>query len=334
MQLLTLLASWVVLALLSAMSFPFQRQFSDSERDRLAELGDRAALAEVARLQEVPLLQSLQWLAVSLATTGFVAIAISLYGVTIGIFFAAVGVVAVPFAYRLPFVCQAADWVARQLTPVFRWLIGYARPLLGWLRQRELPAERVRLNSQVELLKLLRESPQVLSADELQRLEANLTFDQTSVADVMTPRSMIAGVEARETLGPLVLDELYKTGHSRFPVYKKDLDHMVGMLYLHDLVDLKAGEKTVAQAMHKKVYYVHERQPLSRALVGFLKTHHHLFVVVNDYRETVGLLSLEDTIEKLIGKTIIDEFDAYDDLRAVAAHNPHKNNLPINRQDI
>ena len=150
----------------------------------------------------------------------------------------------------------------------------------------------------------------------------------------MTPRSVIEAVPLGETLGPLVLDELYKTGHSRFPVYDKDLDHIVGMLYLHDLLDLRQGSQPAKEAMQTKVYFVREDRDLSHALHGFLKTKHHLFVVVNEYRETVGLLSLEDVIEALVGVKITDEFDAFDDLRAVAEHNPGRNNEPEGKEDI
>jgi CBS domain containing-hemolysin-like protein len=57
-------------------------------------------------------------------------------------------------------------------------------------------------------------------------------------------------------------------------------------------------------------------------------------VVVNQYRETVGVITVEDIIEQLIGRKIIDQFDEYDDLRAVAETNPRKNNLPKRGEDI
>ena len=53
-------------------------------------------------------------------------------------------------------------------------------------------------------------------------------------------------------------------------------------------------------------------------LAAFLKTQHHLFIVVNEFRETVGLLSLEDVIEALLGQKIIDEYDVYGDIRKAA----------------
>jgi CBS domain containing-hemolysin-like protein len=80
--------------------------------------------------------------------------------------------------------------------------------------------------------------------------------------------------------------------------------------------------------MQPRVFYIRENHSLEHALHGFLRTRHHLFIVVNEYRETVGLLSLEDVIEALLGRSIVDEFDEYDNLRKVAEGNPKGNNQP------
>ena len=121
-------------------------------------------------------------------------------------------------------------------------------------------------------------------------------------------------------LGPFVLDRLHKSGHSRFPVIKKDIDHVVGLLYVHDLFSLaKSAEKsTASKLMDSKVFYINENQPLPSALAGFLRVKHHLFIVVNEFEETTGVITIEDVLEALIGRKIVDEFDQYDDLRAVA----------------
>ena len=104
---------------------------------------------------------------------------------------------------------------------------------------------------------------------------------------------------------------------------------------LKNLLTLDTKHSSTAEkAMEPKVYYIREDQTLQHALAAFLKTHHQLFVVVNEFRETVGLLSLEDVIEALIGQKIVDEFDAHDDLRAVALRNPRLNNHPEKRQDV
>jgi CBS domain containing-hemolysin-like protein len=71
--------------------------------------------------------------------------------------------------------------------------------------------------------------------------------------------------------------------------------------------------------MSKDVYFVHEDLALQHVLEAFLKTKHHLFIVVNSFEEYVGVITIEDLLEQIIGAKIVDEFDQYDDLRAVAS---------------
>ena len=137
-------------------------------------------------------------------------------------------------------------------------------------------------------------------------------------------------------IGPLLLDELHKTGHSRFPVTDGDIDHIVGILHIRSLLTLDNGKKTsrVETAMDKKIYFINQNQKLERALSAFIKTRHHMFIVVNDYRETAGILTLEDTLEALLGRKILDEFDVVDDLRVLAARKPNKNNKSPAATDV
>ena len=80
--------------------------------------------------------------------------------------------------------------------------------------------------------------------------------------------------------------------------------------------------------------YINQNQKLEKALSAFIKTHHHLFIVVNDYRETAGIVTIEDVLEALLGRKIVDEDDVIVDLRAFAAKNPHHNNKSSAATDI
>lgn len=114
------------------------------------------------------------------------------------------------------------------------------------------------------------------------------------------------------------MDELHKSGHSRFPVYDPEKnDAIVGTLYLRDLIGNKKSGK-VKDLMSKKVFFVHEELDLNHALNGFIKTRHHMFIVVNTFEEFVGILTIEDVLEQVLGRQIVDEFDAYENLREVA----------------
>ncbi len=70
----------------------------------------------------------------------------------------------------------------------------------------------------------------LLSNDERKMLSGVMHFSDRIVKDYMTPRSVMEAVGANELLGPLVLDNLHKTGHTHFPVFEGDIDHLVGIL--------------------------------------------------------------------------------------------------------
>lgn len=217
------------------------------------------------------------------------------------------------------------------------WLAQKAAPGIGWLLERVQPvtsalvrfAERFRHVSVhtglyekediVELLERQKNQPDSrIAPDEIDLLAHALTFGDKQVGDAMVPKRAVKSVSADESIGPVLMSDLHSSGHSRFPVYGEKHDDIVGVLYLRRLVN-KAHTGKVADVMSKKITYVHEDFSLHRTLQAFLKTKQHLFLVVNSFEELVGIITVEDIIEQMIGKHIIDEFDQYDDLRAVAA---------------
>ena len=193
-----------------------------------------------------------------------------------------------------------------------------------------VPNDAYDIESKAELLEMVKQAGDSLSSNEKKLITNGLTFDSVKVSSIMTPRSMIDTIKYTEILGPLVIDDLYKTGHSRFPVIDKDIDHVVGVLYIQDLLTLKDHRsRKVSTAMDPEVHFIDENKTLDHALASFLRTKHHLFIVTNEFRETVGLISLEDVIEALLGRKITDEFDNFDDLRKLASANPKQNNSPL-----
>ena len=192
------------------------------------------------------------------------------------------------------------------------------------------------ISSKEELMSVLKKGSIPLSSFEKTLLKSALEFEAKAVSEVMTPRSVIESINHDELLGPILLDELHKTGHSRFPVVAGDIDHVVGVLYVRDLlvVDGSKNSKKVSQVMDEEVCFIHEDQDLSHALKAFIKTEKLLFIVVNSYRETVGVLTLEDVIESMIGQKINDEFEQHTDLRAVAAKNIRANNSPAQAKNV
>lgn len=174
-----------------------------------------------------------------------------------------------------------------------------------------LSGDQYMLHSQEELLEIVNQADSAAISDQQKRLITNgLQFETRQIKEIMTPREEIKTVKRKEMLGPLVLDELHKTGHSRFPVIDKDVDHVVGVLHIRSLLSLDHKRTVTAEkAMEPEVYFIRHDQTLAYALAAFLRTRHHLFIVIDGDQRTTGVVSLEDVIEALLGHDIRDEFD-------------------------
>jgi len=314
---------------------PRRSSLSRFELVRRGDAGSLGAKDELERELVLDDLLSLQKAAAALLLVFSVLSAVGGFGWLVGTIVA----VAVALGYgrltQLDSVRALADRLYRPYDEVFVQFVK-KRPIIGRLiRNISLDANDPLLSSREELVHLVETSGHIITSDEKKLLVNGLHFAGKMVESIMTPRGVVETVAKADVLGPLVLNDLHKTGHSRFPVIDGDIDHVIGVLHIRELLTL--GNKhsgTAADAMEKRVYYIHEEQTLDHALAAFLKTRHHLFVVVNGYRETAGIITLEDVIEALIGRRIVDEFDLHDDLRTVAAREATLNNDSANGSDV
>ena len=266
------------------------------------------------------------------------AFSVASFGWVIGIIVAVVIALEYGALARLKVVRSSMTKQYYKIEPkLFDFIQRYPK-VVKYIRIFTPESQEIVLHSREELHHLIDSSVGVVSKDEKKLLLSAMSFQSLPVSDVMTPRSMIESINKEEVLGPLVLDDLHKKGYSRFPVIENDVDHVIGVLHLRDVLTLDASKKHATSraesAMESRVFYIHEEQTLEHALNAFIKTHHHLFIVVNQYRETVGLLTLEDVTEALLGREIVDEFDEHEDLRSVAARNPRANNTSADGHDV
>lgn len=231
--------------------------------------------------------------------------------------------------------------LAMRLSPAVAWLVERLHGPLDWcalLVRKFLPVHiHSGMYEKEDLVALLQAQKHQLdnriTPGELDLISHALTFGDQKVGDVLVPKRVVKMVAVGDAVGPVLMDELHDSGHSRFPVYDDKRDNLVGVLYMHDLVAAKQSG-VVRDIMRPKVAYVHEEFTLYQTLQAFIKTKQHLFIVVNSFEEFVGIITIEDVLERVIGKPIVDEFDTYDDLRAVAAadarkeHNNHQKQHP------
>lgn len=315
---------------------PRRSRFSRFELERRREAGDKSAIQTLRREEILGDVLSIQRVLGALFLVLFVALTVVALGWFWGIILAVVVALEYAALARLPVIHDNAQKLYEQYEEQILRFVGDHEAVFKLFRSVSTSVSDATLDSREELAHMVKNSGQLLSGDEKKLILRGLEFGDRQVSEVMTPRGVIDSISKKELLGPLVLDGLHKTGHSRFPVTDGDIDHIVGMLHIQDLftLDSKHRSATVEKTMEARVFYIREDQTLEKALAAFLRTRHHLFVVVNEFRETVGLLSLEDVIEALLGRRIMDEFDAHEDLRAVAARNPRGNNEPQKHEDI
>lgn len=226
---------------------------------------------------------------------------------------------------------RVSRYIARQIAPHFASLLSVLLPVsirVGRIINRYRPVTiHTGLYDKGDLLELI-EKQKVVPGNQIEQAELEvakhaLTFGAKIVKDYMTPRRVIRFVAGDDPIGPVLINELHESGFSRFPVSGENDDSLIGTLYLKDLVAHKHGG-IVKNAMKSQVFYVNEDSSLESVLGAFLHTKHHLFVVVNEFEEIVGLITIEDVLEQIIGHKIVDEFDQYEDLRAVAKQNGRK----------
>lgn len=221
-----------------------------------------------------------------------------------------------------------------KVTPSIAWLLNYLNPILSrgsnFLNVR-YAKPHTGLYERSDLIELI-ERQELQSDNRLAILElaiANraLHFPDRKVADVMIPRKSIKIISSDDNVGPILIDEIHKTGQSVALVRDTPKGPLVGWLQFKDLNINTAGK--VIDMMNPKIYYLHESDSLSEALHAFIVTNQSLFIVVNNAEDNVGVVTVQKILEQLLGHIPGDDFDEYASASSVASrHNKPKAQKP------
>lgn len=146
-----------------------------------------------------------------------------------------------------------------------------------------------------------------------------LALDQKRVHDVMTPRTVVFSLPADATVQDAYGNKNF-WHFSRIPVYADDNEDVVGLVSRRDValhISEKQGTVRLGDIM-KPVHFVQESQTLDKVLAEFLEARQHLFAVLDEYGGLAGVISLEDVLEEMLGREIVDESDVVADMREAA----------------
>lgn len=147
------------------------------------------------------------------------------------------------------------------------------------------------------------------SETEKEMLSGIVQFASKEVEEIMHPRMEIVAIDQEENFDE-VRRVIIESGYSRIPVYKGSIDHIVGMLYVKDMLRHVGKESTFEwQGLLRPAFYTPEHKKINELLEEFQTQKVHIAIVVDEYGSTLGLVSLEDILEEIVGE-ISDESDA------------------------
>ncbi len=185
-------------------------------------------------------------------------------------------------------------------------------PLMGLTSMVENRLGHKKSNLSVENLSQALEitSTENTTKNDQKILQGIVSFGNTETNQIMTPRIDIFALKNDEKYDD-VLDKIVTKGYSRNPVYKDNVDDIIGVLYAKDLLPHLNKKNFSWQKLIREPYFVPENKKLDDLLKEFQEKKNHLAIVVDEYGGTSGIVTLEDVIEEIVGD-ISDEFDEDD----------------------
>lgn len=206
-----------------------------------------------------------------------------------------------PLLYILYPVVIVVNWTSRAIIRVLRIPFDHK--------------DNHALNSE-ELRTMLQQSGAALASARQSMLLGILDLDNVTVEDIMVPRNELSGINLDDSIED-IRAQLNDTPYTRLPVYKGDLDKVVGILHIRDAAEFLTSDKPSRVMLSRKAkdpYFVPETTPLQTQLVNFQRTKVRMGLVVDEYGDVQGLVTLDDILEEIVGEFTTDEADNTKDI--------------------
>jgi gliding motility-associated protein GldE len=209
------------------------------------------------------------------------------------------------FSVRVSLLLQGIYYLLFPITILLARFTRFLQSRSGFSEEKTLLTEE-----ELKTLAEVGEEQGTLQKEEKEMIHSIFEFSETTVREIMVPRTDMIAVEASTHLSQLM--ELVKQKlHSRIPVYKKNIDNIIGILYVKDLLSFlhkRKRERIDLEKMVRPAYFVPEQKKIDELLREFQEEHIHMAIVVDEYGGVSGLVTLEDVIEEIVGE-IQDEYD-------------------------
>ena len=168
---------------------------------------------------------------------------------------------------------------------------------------------------------LMSEDEGVLDEQESDVIENILMLDRIKIEEILTPRTVVFALDGNRTIKNIVDNEPAIFKFSRVPVFDGDIEKITGIVLTKKIFKQALEDDSVTlNSIQKDIYKINENIPVSLALDLFIKKKEHMFLVLDSYDQTEGIVTLEDCVETILGVEIVDESDSDADMREVAKH--------------
>jgi CBS domain containing-hemolysin-like protein len=166
---------------------------------------------------------------------------------------------------------------------------------------------------------LMSEDEGVIDEKESDVIENILMLDKIKVGEILTPRSVVFALDESLTIKEIVETQADIFKFSRIPVYHESFEEVVGMVMTKKIFRQALKDDSVSVgSIKKEIFSINENIPVSKALDLFITKKDHMFLVMDNYDQTEGILTLEDCVETILGVEIVDESDSAVDMRELA----------------
>ena len=170
--------------------------------------------------------------------------------------------------------------------------------------------------SREELRTLVNESGALIPSKHKDMLVSILDLEKVTVNDIIVPRNEIVGVDLEDDIDT-ILRQLRTSQHTRLPIYKGDINNIQGVLHLRNISRLLMQDdvnKAMLMQLSREPYFIPESTPLNTQLINFQKAKRRFGIVVDEYGDVLGIATLEDILEEIVGDFTTDYSETSPDI--------------------
>ncbi|WP_455199626.1 HlyC/CorC family transporter [Kaarinaea lacus] len=188
------------------------------------------------------------------------------------------------------------------------WIVNIVANTFIRLFGIKVDAEQTQEISSEELRMVVNEAGAMIPRRHQKMLTNILDLEQVTVDDIMVPRNELIGIDLENEMDD-ILNQISNSQHTRLPVFRGDINNIVGIIHIKNVLDLFKKEEPTKDELEgwiREAYFVPEGTPLHTQLLHFQHEKRRIGIVVDEYGDVMGLVTLEDILEEIVGEFTTD----------------------------